>query len=111
MQLDNEEDYLTDLPSETRSDATDAWCFVPNNVWDSEKNKQRDLLFDGLKSIKYNSDSEELELMVNAPSMAYIIWVLWSVFWTVLSDKEGEKGNNKNSATGNNCTVISKKTK
>ena len=87
------------------SDATDAWCFVPNNVWDSEKNKQRDLLFDGLKSIKYNSDSEELELMVNAPSMAYIIWVLWSVFWTVLSDKEGEKGNNKNSATGNNCTL------
>ena len=44
-----------------------------------KKNKQRDLLFDGLKSIKYNSDSEELELMVNAPSMAYIIWVLWSV--------------------------------
>ena len=53
-----------------------------------KKNKQRDLLFDGLKSIKYNSDSEELELMVNAPSMAYIIWVLWSVFWTVLSDKQ-----------------------
>ena len=41
------------------------------------KNKQRDLLFDGLKSIKYNSDSEEL--MVNAPSMAYIISDLGSL--------------------------------
>ena len=66
-----------------------------------KKNKQRDLLFDGLKSIKYNSDSEEL--MVNAPSMAYIISGFFDL--SVLSDKEREWGNNKESAIGNNCTL------
>ena len=74
-------------------------------------NMQRDPLFDDLKSIKCNSDSEEL--MVNGRPSVYIIWVHWSVLWSVLSDKEGELGNNEASATGNNCIAIavSKKTK
>ena len=76
-----------------------------------QKNMQCDLLFDGLKSIKYNScDSEEL-MVIHRLTLSQFFDLCSGLYCQ--GKRERELSNNEAPATGNNCIaiVVSKKTK